>query len=82
MLLEKGRRQGDLVTDYLFILSIEILLRKINDSEVAPWKPRKGVQQLLEGYTDDLTIVLKLIGNKQDEVHLKKVIEIYKNSKR
>ena len=74
--LLRGCGQGDPVAAYLFILSLEILLRKINSKGLEAWESKKGVKQLLEGYVDDLTIVLKLIGNKQDKAQLRKIIEI------
>ena len=64
------------VAAYLFILSLEILLRKIDKNGLLLWESKKGIKQLLEGYADDLTIVLKLLGNKEDKVQLCRVIEI------
>ena len=43
---------------------------------------KKGVKQLLEGYADDLTIVLKLLGDSEDKRQLLEVIEILQNFKR
>ena len=62
--LLRGCRQGDPVAAYLFILSLEILLRKIDKEGLLAWESKKGVKQLLEGYADDLTIVLKLLEKK------------------
>ena len=74
--LIRGCWQGDPVAAYLFILSLEILLRKIDKDGLTSWESKKGIKQLLEGYADDLTIVLKLLGSKEDKMQLCRVIEI------
>ena len=61
--LLRGCRQGDPIAAYLFILSVEILLRRLEKSKfISPWTSKKGLEHLLEGYADDLSIFLKFLG--------------------
>ena len=72
-----GCRQGDPIAAYLFILSVEIMLRKLDNSKViSPWTSCKGLEHFQEGYTDDLSIFLKFLGIESDKVQFNEILTI------
>ena len=55
----RGCRQGDPISDYLFILAIEILALSLKKSKAKAYRTKGGNKQLLDIYADDLSIYLK-----------------------
>ena len=57
--LERGTRQGDLLSAYLFILAIEVLLIRVRDSELFRGIPVTDKEIKLDAYADDGRFFLK-----------------------
>ena len=57
--LERGTRQGDLLSAYLFILAIEVLLIRVRDSELVRGIPVIDKEIKLDAYADDGRFFLK-----------------------
>ena len=57
--IQQGCRQGDPISGYLFILTIEILALLLKNSKIEAYKTKNGVEHLFDIYADDLTIYLQ-----------------------
>ena len=57
--LERGTRQGDPLSNYLFILAIELLLIRVRDSELVRGIPVTDKEIKLDAYADDGRFFLK-----------------------
>ena len=57
--IQRGCRQGDPISGYLFILTIEILALLLKNSKIMAYKMKNGVKHLFDIYADDLTIYLQ-----------------------
>ena len=58
--LGRGCRQGDPISGYLFIIAVELLIIALHsDNNVKPYTTRDGLQHLTDIYAEDLTIFLK-----------------------
>ena len=72
---------GDTIN--LFILAIEILLLKLFASkDITPWTSKKNLQTMAEGYADDLTLLLKSLGYKEDLQQLNQILYILEHFRR
>ena len=57
--IQRGCRQGDPISGYLFIIAIEILALLLNRSEIRPYATTHGISHLFDIYADDLTIYME-----------------------
>ena len=57
--IQRGCRQGDPISGYLFIPAIEILFLLLKNSNICAYKTRNGVPHLFDIYADDLTVYLQ-----------------------
>ena len=57
--IKRGRRQGDPISGYVFIMVMEILALMLAKGNLKPYKTAYGQDHLLDIYADDLTIYLK-----------------------
>ena len=57
--VQRGCRQGDPISSFLFIIAVEILALKLrNDANVKGFKV-ENIEHILELYADDLSIFLE-----------------------
>lgn len=78
--LLRGCRQGDPIATYLLILSIEILLSRLEKSKlILPWTSKKELEHHLEEYADDLSIFLQFLGLKHNKMQFEEIIRILKD---
>ena len=78
--IQRGCRQGDPISGYLFILAIEILALLLKKSNISAYKTRNGVPHLFDIYADDLTIYLQRYPNneKKNRDNISKTLSILK----
>ena len=57
--IQRGCRQGDPISGYLFILAIKILALLLKDSKIKAYKTKNGVEHLFDINAHDLTIYLQ-----------------------
>ena len=57
--IQRGCRQGDPISGYLFILAIEMLALMLKNGKIQPYITRNSVSHLFDTYADDLTIYLQ-----------------------
>ena len=82
--MKKGCREGDPISEYLFILVMEILALLLkNTPRVKPYKTKKGLVHFLDMYADDLSIFLEYkksssYENKINVKHVLQTMEIFK----
>ena len=74
-------QQGDPIAAYLFILSLKILPRRLRNSSIQPWKSKKGIEHLVEGYADDLTVILRLLSMSENKAQVKELTSILQDFK-
>ena len=67
--LGRGCRQGDPISGYLFIIAVELLIIALqSDYKIQPYTTRGGLQHLTDIYADDLTIFLKNLRSKGQNI--------------
>ena len=70
-------RQGDPIAAYLFILKVEILLRRLNTSKaISAWRSKKGLEHLQEQYADDLMLFLRFLEFEKDKAQFNEILNV------
>ena len=76
--IQRGCRQGDHISGYLFILAIEILALFLKQSKINPYTTKHGIKHLFDIYADDLTIYMNRhkSDNKKNQENVKNALEV------
>ena len=76
--IQRGYHQGDPISEYLFILAIEILALLLKNSKIRPYTTKHGIKHFFDIYTDELTIYMNR--HKSDSIknqeNVRKTLEV------
>ena len=78
--VERGCWQVDPIAGYLFILCLEMLLRKLKSSkDLEPWTSSNATQHLIDAYAEDVNIFINTNNAPQQIKTIVKIMEEFKN---